>query len=401
MKHLRCLLAFTLASSMASCSTTQEQRPTSKSTSSRSTTTAPSTMTPTTSGTDPATKDPAEAALETLTLRQRIGQLIMIGVPAPSTTLDPDITAALRDGSIGNVMLTGRDERGSRAIATLTTRITAAGRVLPLVATDQEGGAVQVLRGKGFSAIPSAVEQSRWSTDALRKQSTAWGRQLRSSGITMNLAPVADVVPRSIESQNAPIGAFNRHYRATTNTGAHSAAYAAGMGDANVLATAKHFPGLGQVTANTDTAAAVSDQRTTITSPSVAAFANLINAGIPVIMMSSAVYEVIDPTEPACFSAEVITGLLRGKLGFTGVVISDDLGQARQVSRWPPGYRAVEFVAAGGDVVLTVDSNVADAMTNALMTQAEDDPTFRRQIDDAALRVLRAKDSVGLIGTNR
>jgi beta-N-acetylhexosaminidase len=93
----------------------------------------------------------------------------------------------------------------------------------------------------------------------------------------------------------------------------------------------------------------------------------------------------------------VITDLLRGRLGFQGLVISDDLGRARQVAAWRPGSRAVRFVAAGGDLVLTVDPSVAPAMALAVADRARADPRFRRQVDASVLRVLRAKASAGLL----
>ncbi len=87
----------------------------------------------------------------------------------------------------------------------------------------------------------------------------------------------------------------------------------------------------------------------------------------------------------------VITDLLRRRLGFGGLVISDDLGRARQVAAWRPGSRAVRFIAAGGDLVLIVDPSLAPAMADAIADRARRDPTFRGQVDVAALRVLRAK----------
>jgi beta-N-acetylhexosaminidase len=115
------------------------------------------------------------------------------------------------------------------------------------------------------------------------------------------------------------------------------------------------------------------------------------------VMMSTAIYSRIDPGVPAAFSHTIVTGMLRGDLGFRGVVISDDLGGAAQVSGTAVGQRAVRFVAAGGDMALTVDATQAGPMTAALLAKARQDASFRRLVNAAALRVLKAKQVRGLL----
>jgi len=169
------------------------------------------------------------------------------------------------------------------------------------------------------------------------------------------------------------------------------------MKASGVAATPKHFPGLGRVIDNTDTTAGVTDSTTTRSSSDLVPFRQAIAAGAPFVMMSSAFYSKIDASQPACFSRTVIAGMLRGDLGFQGVVISDDLGSARQVARWSPGSRATQFIAAGGDLVLSVDPLLAPAMAKALVAKANSSASFRTQVDRAALRVLRAKAAARLL----
>lgn len=344
--------------------------------------------------------DPTARRLARLSLAQRVGQLVMVGGLATGPGRSTE--TALSRYQVGNVMLTGRSRAGTRATARVAARLRAqvdaagAAGVRLLVATDQEGGVVQVLTGPGFSTIPDALTQGNWGAAALRRRATGWGRQLTSAGINLNLAPVTDVVPSTGASGNAPIGASDRQFGSDPGkVAAHATAFSRGLGDAGVLATAKHFPGLGRVRGNTDTSAAVTDDVTTPTGASVRAFGAVIDDGVPVVMTSSATYSRIDPAHPACFSRIVISGLLRQTLGFDGVVISDDLSNARQVARWSPGSRAVQFIAAGGDIVLTVNPDVAPAMVRALIARARRDGAFRRRVDAAALRVLRLKDTAG------
>jgi beta-N-acetylhexosaminidase len=255
-----------------------------------------------------------------------------------------------------------------------------------------------VLNGAGFSPIPSATSQGRLSPADLRARARTWGGQLKAAGVAVDLAPVADTVPAG--AANPPIGDFNRQYGSDPATVAtHAAAFAAGLADAGVEPTAKHFPGLGRVTGNTDVTSGVTDRVTTRTDPYLGPFRAVIRTDDPFVMISSAIYSRIDPTQPAAFSPTVITGLLRHDLGFAGVVVSDDLGAARQVSAVPAGERAVRFVAAGGDLVLTVSPDTLPAMFFALYDRAYRDPAFRAQVDRSAARILLEKQRLGVRGS--
>ena len=158
----------------------------------------------------------------------------------------------------------------------------------------------------------------------------------------------------------------------------------------------KHFPGLGRVTGNTDTTADVRDSVTTRDDPSVEAFRSGIEAGAAFVMTSTAVYEQIDDTVPAAFSPVVVDGMLRGDLGFEGVVITDDVSATAQVAAWSPGDRAVLTIAAGGDMVLaSADPTVIPAMATALVERARSDAGFAAKVDASVLRVLAAKERLG------
>jgi beta-N-acetylhexosaminidase len=114
-------------------------------------------------------------------------------------------------------------------------------------------------------------------------------------------------------------------------------------------------------------------------------------------MMSTAIYTRIDAKQPAAFSSRVIGGLLRGTLGYRGVVISDDLGAAKQVARYSVASRALRFLGAGGDMVLTVDPTQAGTMTSAILARMKTSTAFKNHVRASALRVLRAKQARGLL----
>ncbi len=223
------------------------------------------------------------------------------------------------------------------------------------------------------------------------------GRQLRAAGVNVDLAPVMGTVPPNF-GPNPPIGDLEREYGHTPGVvSSHGVAVLKGLAAAGVVATAKHFPGLGRVHGNTDTASGVEDTVTTADDPYLGPFAAAIKAGVPFMMMSTAIYTQIDPTHPAAFSKKIVTGILRDRLGFQGVVISDDLGRAKQVSGYPVGARAVRFIAAGGDLVLTVVPGQIATMERAVLAKVAHDPAFADQVNAAVLRVLQAKQAAGLL----
>ncbi len=344
--------------------------------------------------TAPADTDP----LEGWSPEERAGQLIMVGVE----TAGPRLASidAVSTHHVGNVFIAGQTHAGAEAIRGVVDAMTALvgpdtthGTPL-LVATDQEGGQVQVLQGSGLSTIPSALEQAAMPAQDLRARALTWGQELADVGVTMNLAPVADLVDVPDPSANAPIGAWEREYGNDPATVLdHATAFAQGMEEAGVIAVYKHFPGLGRVEANTDTASDVTDGTTAPSGDAaVSVFADAIGGGARVVMVSSAVYPLIDDSSPAVFSPAVVTDMLRGDLGFTGVVITDDVSAAAQVQEWDPGQRAVRAVRAGCDIVLASgDPSTAIDMVRALVDQARDDPAFADRIDQSAARVLDLK----------
>lgn len=323
----------------------------------------------------------------------------MVGVPAADPVAG---YARLIPFGVGSVFLAGRSNAGAAAVGAAVTTvqfqaINATGSFLH-VAADQEGGLVQTLTGPGFSSIPSGLEQGRSSPAELASRTTIWAGELAAAGITFNLAPVADTVPAGTAASNPPIGASDRQF----GDDPQSVATAVGtvvtaLLGAGVDATLKHFPGLGRVTANTDTSTRATDPQTTAEDPALQPFVAGIQAGATAVMMSSASYPALDPNNLAVFSSAVIGDLLRNRLAFSGVVISDDLGNAAAVSDVPTGQRAVDFVAAGGDLVLTVDAADTEPMSSALLARAAADPAFAARVDEAVLRVLVTKQNAGLL----
>lgn len=336
-----------------------------------------------------------DATFDRLTPAQRWAQLVVVGVPAGGVS--PAARAALTKEP-GGIVLTDGDTASSADVTQVVTSAQATGGadVPMLVTADQEGGQVQELKGPGFTRIPPATTQGK-DPAALRGQAKTWGQELRDVGVTADLAPVADVVDPALGTANAPVGKFGRQFGIDVATVAPAVtAFVNGMRDARVASALKHFPGLGEVRQNTDFAGGVVDQQTSADSPELGSFSAGIAAGAPLVMMSSARYTKIDPDNQALFSSKVMNDLLRQRLGFTGVIMTDDVGAAQALADTPVGARATKFIAAGGDLVLTVRPQDLTPMLDAI-TDAAKEPAFAARAQDAVRRVLALKQQQGVL----
>jgi beta-N-acetylhexosaminidase len=342
----------------------------------------------------------ASETLAKLSLEQRVGQLFLLGIGVSLDKVERDLIERHHVGSVTFAGFVRSGVAGVRRVAdsigALATEEATHG-IGFLVGANQEGGRVQALSGTGFSRMPTALKQGRLTTDRLKADATDWGRQLVEAGVNLDLAPVGDTVPKAWVSRNAPIGQLKREFGPSPGVvGTHVKAFIEGMHDAQVLTTVKHFPGLGRVTGNTDFTSGVRDRVTTRDSAFLRPFRTAVEAGVPFVMTSLASYAHLDGRTLAAFSRPITTGLLRESLGFTGVIVSDDLS-AVAVRSVPAGQRALRFLRAGGDLITVTVPRDARAMVGTLVEKAGSSASLRRKVDEAALRVLRAKESAGLL----
>jgi beta-N-acetylhexosaminidase len=344
----------------------------------------------------------ADRTLASLTEPERIGQLFMIGLI--KDRLDAVERGGIAEFHFGSMAFTAHTTLGVAGVRSITDAVqrlatpASTGGIRFFVAANQEGGLIQALAGPGFDAIPSALRQGSLAPSVLEQKAARWGRQLRGAGVNVDLAPVADVVPQGTDAQNAPIGQLDRefgHDPATVSS--HVAAFIAGMREAHIATTAKHFPGMGRVEGNTDVTAGVVDTVTTRSDPYLAPFTKAVDVGAPFVMVSLATYERIDADHLAVFSRTIVSGMLHDDLGFHGVIISDALGATKAVASIAPGDRALDFIAAGGDMIISNQTPAANEMAQALASRVAVDDSFRARVDNAALHVLRAKDAMGLL----
>ena len=340
-----------------------------------------------------------QQVLSGMSTAQRVGQLFMVGVSSTDPTSGR--LSMIKDDHLGGVYLAGNSSAGVSATAQVTDRLraqaTSTGGAGLWVGTDQEGGQVQRLTGPGFSTMPSALDQGRVDPATLRSDAETWGGQLRQAGVNLNLAPVLDTVPEDVGTGNQPIGRYHREFGYTPDAvAAHGAAVVQGEQEAGVQTTAKHFPGLGRADGNTDTTAGVKDTVTTRDDPFLRPFQTGVSDGVPLVMISSAIYTKIDPDHIATFSPTVLQDMLRGDLGFDGVIITDSMAAAA-VNAVPVGDRALKFLDAGGTVILTGKASDVPTMINAVTSRLGSDSAFANKVTAATEHVLQAKNAAGLL----
>lgn len=346
--------------------------------------------------TDDSPHGKAVRAVDAMTLDERIGQLVMAPLPAGS---DPStLRYLIVDQHVGSVLIIGNWNSGTTGVSAATSELQsyAPSNNRLLMTTDQEGGSVQHLSGNGFDTMPSATDQGTMDTAQLRQSAATWGAQLKSAGINVDLAPVVGTVTVD-RSSNAPIGALNRDFGLDAAGNAkHAKAFIEGMSDSGVGSAVKHYPGLGSVTGNTDfTASGILDTTTTLDGPEISAFNSTLEASPSMVMMSLATYQAIDPDNPAVFSSTLVTGYLRGKIGFQGVVTSDSLS-ATALSGVQPSDLGVRLVEAGGDLACIGASSYVQPVLDGLNAKAAGDATFARKVQQSAIRVMTLKYEMGL-----
>ena len=306
-----------------------------------------------------------------------VAQLVARVLAVPVDMANPSAATALVQAGAGGVLLLGANP--SSTLRTQLAGLHTASPDLPtVVMVDEEGGGIQHLS--------SIVGSLPWARDAAADETTSQvrssvagvARNLRSVGVDLDLAPVLDLNTGPGPDSTHPDG--QRSFSGTADVaGRYGLAFVQGLVDGGVHATIKHFPGLGTATTNTDTAAASTAPYSSLSTHDLLPFESVLKAAPVSVMISNATTPGLTDV-PASLSTQVITGLLRGQLGFSGTVLTDSL-TATAIS--DAGYTipqaAVLAVEAGADLVLYGSyDTLADATSNfqgavAALTQAVTD----------------------------
>lgn len=313
------------------------------------------------------------------------GQLLVVGYAheEPSARLREQIRVGQRAG----VVLFKRNiPEDLRHLALLTRAFSSADNAFPaLVAVDQEGGRVVRMRSPALP-VPAVAKLGAKGEAFLEKAAYAQSLELRALGFSMNFAPVLDV---HTEPKNPIIG--DRAFGTTPEqVVARAGAWARGMKRAGLLSCGKHFPGHGDTTVDSHLALPrVSHDQNRLHSTEMFPFLKLASA-VDSLMSAHVVYDVLDADVPATLSHAICTKLLRDKLGFQGVLFSDDLEMKALSGKVEDN--AVAAVNAGCDMLLICsDESWAERAHEALTREIEKSEAFRARAMDAVWRSLRMR----------
>ena len=331
------------------------------------------------------------------------GPFLMAGFEGKS--VPSALAAQLRDGTAGGVVLFSRNLEGPRQVKELCREIRAAsgkGRPSPLIAIDQEGGRVTRLKDPGFTRFPPARSYSLFCCHAERAAEAAGAvlaEELSAVGIDVNFAPVLDV---DSNPRNPVIG--DRALGSDRATVARlGIAFFRGSLSRGVLPVGKHFPGHGGTDADShEVLPVVRRSRKALLAREIFPFAEAVRAGIPALMTAHVLYPALDRDFPATLSGKILTGLLRGRLGFRGAVFSDALEMKAISLHRGVGDAAVLAFRAGCDAMIVNRGEEEQAEAGeALARWAGGDGSRREAVRLSLRRMDRLRRVLSRPGTRR
>ncbi len=335
----------------------------------------------------------------------KIGQMLMIGFRGFTVAEAPGIAEDIRKRLIGGVVLfdydvplhsPSRNVSNPEQLSRLTLDLQKLSEIPLLIAIDQEGGRVNRLKpSKGFPPSVSAAHLGELDNpDSTMAAALRTARTLKAMHIGMNFAPVADV---NVNAQNPVIGKLGRSFSADPAVVARNDRITVDtFHEEGIISTLKHFPGHGSST--TDTHLDFTDITSSWSEKELEPYRALIAGGYHDAVMTAHVFNgKLDPQYPATLSKPVLDGLLRKKLGFTGVIVSDDMQMKAIADRYGLEESIRLAVEAGVDILLfgnntSFDPDIASKAAAILRTLVEKKIIPEKRIDLSYRRIMALKE---------
>lgn len=332
---------------------------------------------------DPTGQGAYKASMAELPLPTAAGQVLVAGFGG--TTPPEELLRAARAEHVAGFILFARNLRDAPQVAALNASLASVLRPErpALVAVDQEGGRVRRLGPPVLQLPPMRRLGAIDDPDLTQRAASLLGRQLRALGFTMDFAPVMDV---DTHPDNPVIG--DRSFGAEPERVIrHGLAFAEGLQGAGVLACGKHFPGHGDTLQDSHFALPrLAHDRQRLDRVELPPF-RACRGRVAALMTAHVVFEILDAKTPATLSRRALRDLLRGELGYDGLIVSDDLEMRAVADHMDVAAAAVAAVDAGCDVVLVCSRVHACLQAHeALVRRAERDSAFADRLREAALR---------------
>lgn len=340
----------------------------------------------------------AETTLESMTLYEKVCQLFIV-FPRDITGVSQVVAAgettrkALEEYPVGGFIY-DKSSMQSREQVTTMLQTTQTFVKIPMIFTcDEEGGRVNRLMSTvGTTWVGPMLDYKDEGTDKAAENALTIAKDLVSCGFNTDLAPVADVWSNP---DNTVIGdrAYSDDYEEAAEL---VAAAVAGFHEGGVACTLKHFPGHGDTSADSHYGSVyIYKSMDGIRAEELLPFKAGIEAGADAVMMGHLIVTDVDENVPAVFSYEMVTEILRGELGFDGVVMTDALQMQAMTDHYSSGEIAVNVVKAGVDILLCPAD--LDAAIEALLAAVESGEITEERIDESVLRILTMKENRGIL----
>lgn len=348
---------------------------------------------------------PAPTSTPVPELGEMAGQMLMLGFRGTVLSGDNPIVADVRERSLGGVILFAEDVPSGEPTRNIASReqltrlckaLQAQAAIPLLIAVDQEGGEVARLRPEhGFPATRSHAELGELDDVAeTRREAATVARRLASVGINLNLAPVVDV---DVNPANPVIGALGRSFGADPDTVTrHARAFIEGHRAYGILTAPKHFPGHGS--SEGDTHEGFVDVTATWSQTELEPYRALVAEGLAETVMVAHVFNAaLDEVFPASLSGTTITGVLREKIGFDGVVITDDLQMGAIAGQWEFEDAIRRAIGAGADILIYAnqlqdfDPGLGERAHDTILALVESGDISRERIEASYRRIMALK----------
>lgn len=357
-----------------------------------------------------ASSEDIDALLAEMTLRQKAGQLFVVRPDAldPSQTQDQiddvhaegvthvteEMAQTLEEIPVGGVALFAKNIEDPQQLSAFIGELQAAGGGALFMAVDEEGGLVARLANHPAFQLPqydSAAAVGGEGEDAALEMGATIGGYLKEYGFNLDFAPVADV---NTDPRNTVIG--TRAFSSDPEEAARLAgAMADGLRRQGIMPTFKHFPGHGNTAEDSHSGMAVSyGTREEMAGGTWLPFARAGKSDCVMIGHIS-VPDITGDMIPATLSHTVVTDILRGELGFEGLVITDSLAMGAVTDSWTPGEAAVLALGAGCDLLL-MPQGLGEAY-DAVLAAVEDGTLTEARIDESVRRILECKAAWGIL----
>jgi beta-N-acetylhexosaminidase len=339
--------------------------------------------------------DPIQTQIKEMRLEEKVGQLVMAGIDGYEN--DDHARQLMEKYHVGGFILLKKNIRDAGQMLGLINSIkeTNAINKIPLfLSIDEEGGRVSRMP-KEFAKMPASKKIGQLDNSQLSYQvGSIIGEELKSFGINMNFGPVLDI---NSNPKNPVIGdrAFGATAEIVTKSGIETMK---GLHTQNIISVVKHFPGHGDTSVDSHIGLpTVNHGLERLNAFELLPFSAAIKNNVDAVMVAHILFPKIDPINPASFSPTIITDVLRQKMNFDGVVITDDMTMGAIINNYDIGEAAVKSINAGSDIVLVChDYAKEEAVIQAIQKAAETGAISADRIDQSVYRVLKLKQKYNL-----